>query len=108
MRVLDGAVLELDAESVRRRLGTDSVLVAERSGHVVGALVRDDDHVDAVAVRRQHRAAGVGTALVRDALSRTGHLTAEFDPRVREFYESLGFEIRERNGRLWGEKRARD
>ncbi|WP_254425848.1 GNAT family N-acetyltransferase [Haloprofundus sp. MHR1] len=107
MRVLDGAVLELDAETVEAGLGTDSVLVAERGGHVVGALVRDDDHVEAVAVRRQHRAEGIGGALVRDALSRTGHLTAEFDPRVREFYESLGFEIRERNGRLWGEKRNR-
>ncbi|KTG08201.1 hypothetical protein AUR64_00755 [Haloprofundus marisrubri] len=108
MRVLDGAVLEIDAEKIQHRLGTDSVLVAERGGHVVGALVRDGDHVEAVAVRRQHRNSGVGAALVRRALERTGRLTAEFDPQVREFYESLEFEIRERDGRLWGEKRVRD
>ncbi|WP_317988537.1 GNAT family N-acetyltransferase [Haloprofundus salilacus] len=107
MRVLDGAVLEIDAETVETRLGTDAVLVAERDGHIIGALVRDGDHVDAVAVRRQHRADGVGSALVRAALERTDRLTADFDPRVRQFYESLGFEITERDGRLWAEKHSR-
>jgi GNAT superfamily N-acetyltransferase len=108
MRVLDGAVLEIDAETVQRRLGTDCVVVAERDGHVVGALVREGDHIDAVAVRRRHRDAGIGGSLVRDALDRTGRVTVDFDPRVREFYDALRFDVTERDGRLWGEKRAQD
>lgn len=53
----------------------------------------DAMHVDAVAVRRARRDRGVGSALVREAAARPPRLTAEFDPAVRPFYESLGFEV---------------
>lgn len=100
MRVLDGAMLEVDAATVRERIDEGAVLVATADGRVVGALVCDGDHVDAVAVRRTRRGRGIGTALVEAAGERRGRLTADFDPRVRPFYASLGFDIRPRAGRL--------
>ncbi|MFB6195974.1 MAG: ubiquitin-like small modifier protein 2 [Haloplanus sp.] len=93
MRVLDGAALSADAATVRDRIGRGEVLVATRTGGVVGTLVRDGNHVTAVAVRRRVRGQGVGTALVSAALADRGRLTAAFDPDVRPFYESLGFDI---------------
>jgi len=81
------------------RIEAGDVLVAsdgERDS-MLGALVlvpRDSGaHIDAVAVRRARRAQGVGSALVRAAAERRAPLTAAFDPGVRPFYESLGFEI---------------
>ena len=113
-RVLDAAMLEV-RDDLGQRLDTGDVLVAseERAAEsdgaetpVLGALVlvpadearRDAAnieaaHIDAVAVRRARRGRGVGTALVRAAAERRGPLTAEFDPGVRPFYESLGFDI---------------
>jgi GNAT superfamily N-acetyltransferase len=129
MRVLEGALLDVDGGEVRERLrgrgGT--VLVAEADGRVIGALVldwragsdapsaesgessRDSErspagraHVEAIAVRRSRRGSGVGRALVAAARERADRLTADFDPRVRGFYGALGFEIETRDGRLWG------
>ncbi|USZ69587.1 GNAT family N-acetyltransferase [Halorussus salilacus] len=77
-----------------------------RDAPILGALVlvplgrtRDSDRrgvdarVDAVAVRRSRRGRGIGAELVRTAAERHPRLTAEFDPNVRPFYESLGFEV---------------
>ena len=106
MRILDGAMLDVDADDVRERLrertATDAVLVAVDDA-VVGALVLEGGHVDAVAVRRSARGDGVGSALVETAAARVdGPLTADFDARVRAFYEAVGFDIETRDGRLWG------
>ncbi|GGL46606.1 GNAT family N-acetyltransferase [Halocalculus aciditolerans] len=101
LRVLDAAMLETTAETVERRISEGTVFVAEADERVVGALVavpRDvGGHVEAVAVRRRRRDQGVGSALVDAAHDRWTPLTAEFDPHVRPFYESLGFEV-EANG----------
>ncbi|WP_342665036.1 GNAT family N-acetyltransferase [Haloplanus natans] len=109
LRILDGAMLETDADRVSERIEAGSVLVAtvledgEVVGVPVGALVRDGDRVTAVATRRRHRDRGVGSALVRAALAGRDHLVAEFDPCVRPFYESLGFDIEAAgDGRLRG------
>ena len=113
-RVLDAAMLDV-REDLPERIGSGDVLVAAEDGSVLGALVlisgtvADSDaraahvgeadhaesaaHIAAVAVRRARRARGVGSALVRRAAEREGRLTAEFDPAVRPFYASLGFEI---------------
>ncbi|WP_435067996.1 ubiquitin-like small modifier protein SAMP2 [Haloplanus sp. C73] len=93
MRVLDGAMLEIDSETVRDRIAAGDVSVATLGDRVVGALVLDGDRVTAVATRKRRRGQGVGTALVSAALADRGRLVAEFDPRVRPFYESLGFDI---------------
>ncbi|WP_148413725.1 GNAT family N-acetyltransferase [Haloferax sp. KTX1] len=98
MRVLDAGLLEADAGEVRDRLAAGGCLVAEASGRVVGALVLDGDYVDAVAASPSRRGRGVGTELVRAALDRRGRLVADFDGGVKQFYESLGFDIEERNG----------
>jgi len=125
MNVLDGAVLAADAATVRDRIAADAVLVAvsgdrgeqtdglrassERRSdgqRVLGALVLDGDHIDAVAVRRRRRGQGIGTALVEAAGERRGRLTAEFDADLRPFYEALGFRVEatDETGRLWGER----
>jgi len=93
MRVLDGAMLSVDAETIRERIDAGTVRVATVERRVVGALVRDGDRVTAVATRRRWRGRGVGTALVSAAAAEQGCLVAAFDPEVRPFYESLGFEI---------------
>jgi len=105
MRIVDGAMLSADAERMRDRIDDGAVLVAESETPtasrkddqavraLVGALVRDGDRVTAVAVRRRYRDRGVGTALVAAALESRDRLVAEFDPDVRPFYESLGFDI---------------
>lgn len=107
MRVVDGANLELSAETVERRIEAERVLVADDDNRIVGALVavaRDEGaHVEAVAVRRRRRGQGLGSALVESVAERWTPLTAEFDPGVRPFYEQLGFDVEERGERRWGE-----
>lgn len=93
MRILDGAMLAVDADAVRDRIGSGEVLVATVDDRLVGALVRDGEHVTAVATRRRHRDRGVGSALIGAAFEECGRLVAEFDPDVRPFYASLGFDI---------------
>lgn len=104
MRLFEGALLDVDAETVAAGLTADELMVAEPADRerIVGALLVDDCHVRAVAVHPSWRRRGVGAALVATAAERFGRLTADFDPRIREFYESLGFEITRRDDRLWG------
>lgn len=92
MRVLEGALLEVESDTVRTAIARDDALIAHENGYLRGALVLKETHVEAVAVVRRHRARGLGSALVEHAAER-GPLTAEFRPAVRPFYESLGFEI---------------
>lgn len=105
VRLLEGALLEIEPEDVREAIEAGDVLVAVEGDAVRGALVLDGKRIESVAVRRRVRGQGIGSALVRAAADRSGTLTAEFDPEVREFYEALGFEIRCRErcrGRLSG------
>ncbi|WP_276273298.1 GNAT family N-acetyltransferase [Haloarcula litorea] len=108
LNVLDGAALSTDVELVRSSIDAGGTLVAVSGDgeRVLGALVLDDDHVDAVAVRRRRRGQGIGTALVAAAAERRDRLTATFDADVRPFYESLDFDIEQVDepGRLWGER----
>ncbi len=109
MNVLDGAALAVDAATVRDRTVDGAVLVAVSADgqRVLGALVLDGEHIDAVAVRRRRRGQGIGTALVETASERRGRLTADFDADLRPFYEGLGFDIEaaDEPGRLWGQRR---
>ncbi|WP_347877764.1 GNAT family N-acetyltransferase [Halobacterium sp. R2-5] len=106
MRVLDGANLELSAETAERRIDAGTAVVADHDNRIVGALVavrRDDGaHVEAIAVRRRRRANGVGSALVEFAAEQWTPLTADFDPDVKPFYESLGFDCEKRGERYRG------
>ncbi|MDS0261677.1 GNAT family N-acetyltransferase [Haloarcula sp. S1CR25-12] len=108
MNVLDGAVLEADAAAVRDAIADDDVLVAVSGDgeRVLGALVLDGDHVDAVAVRRRRRGQGIGTELVEAAADRRERLTAAFDADLRPFYEGLGFTLEpaDESGRFRGER----
>jgi GNAT superfamily N-acetyltransferase len=107
MNIIDGAFLAIDADTVRDRIHDHAVLIAIDDDRILGVLILDRDHIDAVAVRRNRREQGIGRALVEAAGERQDRLTAEFRPEVRLFYESLGFEI-ERTGekRCWGVRPA--
>ena len=93
MNVIDGALLAVDAATVRERISEEAVLVAEVEDRTVGALVLDGSHVDAVAVRRARRGQGIGSALLSAASERRGTVTADFRPEVRPFYDALGFDV---------------
>ena len=93
MRLLDGAVLDVDVDEVRGRIDDEAVLVVTDERSVSGAIVLDGGHISAIAVRRERQDRGIGRQLVEAARTRSARLTAEFDADVRAFYESLGFEI---------------
>ncbi|WP_458207221.1 GNAT family N-acetyltransferase [Haladaptatus sp. NG-SE-30] len=107
MRILDAAMLETDASDVRERVEAGDVLVAEEDGRILGAAVmqprESGGYIDSIAVLRARRGQGIGSELVETARERYGTLSAEFDPSVRSFYESLGFDIETGDEeRLWG------
>lgn len=107
MTVIDGAFLAIDADTVRKRITERAVLVAVDASRILGVLVLDDNHIEAIAVRRRRRGQGIGTALIEAASEREARLTAEFSPDVSPFYESLGFEIERTSDTRWrGVKRA--
>lgn len=89
------------------------LLVAVADDRVVGAAAVDADgigdpgEIRAIAVRPRRRGRGVGSALVGAAEDRWDPVTAEFDERVRPFYEALGFDVEPvGDGRLRGVKRT--
>ncbi|MCU4717714.1 GNAT family N-acetyltransferase [Halapricum hydrolyticum] len=107
LAILDAAILETDRDAVRQSGSDGRTLVAVEDGRVLGAAVtlpaERGVRLDAIAVRKRRQGQGIGTALVERLIDRHGRVVAEFDERVRPFYESLGFEIREReSGRYHG------
>lgn len=97
--ICNAAMLDLDDGVLRRGL----VLVAVEDDSILGALALDGASIDALAVRPRRRGQGIGTALVDEAARCRPTLTASFDPAVRPFYESLGFEVECTNGRCAGQ-----
>ncbi|WP_459194590.1 GNAT family N-acetyltransferase [Halosimplex sp. J119] len=106
--VLDAGALETDAGRIRESIDRGNAFVAVREGSggdadatVLGAVVlasaadgESVTEIDAIAVRRRRRGQGIGRALVAAGAERYDRLIAEFDPKVRPFYEALGFSIR--------------
>lgn len=93
MTVFDSAMLETDLETIRAAARNDDLLVAVESERVLGACLLVGEAVDAIAVRPGRRGQGIGRALVEGAAERRDRLVADFDPRVRPFWASVGFEI---------------
>jgi ribosomal protein S18 acetylase RimI-like enzyme len=92
------------AASFRSAIRDRLVWVAEAEVPVGFALVEDHGaaaHLEEIAVRRAHGRSGVGTALIRHAMSELaarGYATLTLStfaavPWNRPFYESLGFEV---------------
>lgn len=104
LRVLEGALLDVDPDRVRDAVAAGHVLVAG-DDRVRGALVAAPGRrteIVAVAVRRAHRRQGLGTELVKAAAARWGPLVADCRPELRAFYEECEFSVVERAGRLYG------
>ncbi|WP_302082775.1 GNAT family N-acetyltransferase [Salinibaculum rarum] len=97
LNVVDGAVLAVDTGRLRSAIDRGDVLVAvagtAETDRILGALVLDGEEITAVAVRKRRQGQGIGTMLVEAAADRRERLVAEFDSRVRPFWESLGFDI---------------
>lgn len=95
--ILDAAMLQTDAEQLHQRVAAGEVLIARSDtdgrSAILGTLVLDGDEITAIAVRPGRRGQGIGRALVAAAARRRDRLLASFDPGVRDFYDSLGFEI---------------
>ena len=119
VRLFDAAMLETDADRLRRQLDATAgfVLLATIEERPVGAVAVDTGpaavpqlidgdpaRITAIAVRRRRRDSGIGRQLLRAAADRVGPrpLTATFDERVRPFYRACGFEIEPYEGRYWG------
>jgi len=100
--VLDGSLLAFDVDALSEAIETEDVLVAVSNRGdketVLGALVLDGEEIVAVAVRRRRRGQGIGTTLVEAARDRRGRVVAEFDDRVRPFWESLGVAVEKQRG----------
>lgn len=124
VRLLDAAMLETDADRVRRQLRQQEgvILIATIAETAVGAIAldaavaADSQHFDgdadpvritAIAVRRRRRDRGIGRQLVAAAAEEVAPrpLTAVFDGRVRPFYSACGFEIEPAGRRHWGVRR---
>lgn len=101
MTVIDSALLATDAATVRTQIHTQDVLVAVADSSILGVVVLDENHIDAIAVRRRQRGNGIGTALIEAASEHCGPLIANFRPSVSPFYESLGFEIERTSETRW-------
>lgn len=105
MRVLQGALLDIDGSTVRDAAPEGEVLLAEDGDWVIGALVMREGHIEGVAVRREHRGRGIGAALVQAAVvDEGGTVTADFRAGVRGFWKSVGFEVEREGGRFWGRR----
>ena len=93
MTVFDSALLETDVETVRAAIDRGDVLLAVRTDRILGACLLVGEEIDAIAVRQKRRDQGIATALAEAATEERDRLVAEFDARVRPFWDSLGFEI---------------
>lgn len=96
--ICNAAMLELHDGVLRHGL----VLVAVDDDRVLGTLVLDGSTIHAIAVRPGRRDQGIGTSLVEAATRCRPTLTASFDPDVRPFYDSLGFDVECSAGRCTG------
>lgn len=103
-RLLDVSLLKIPDDLERRLAAGEGIIAVRRSDEstVLGVLLLDGSHIDAVSVRRSHRNQGIGSTLVRTAAARRDGLTADFRPDIRPFYESLGFRITDDGDRLRG------
>lgn len=109
LSVLDAAMLQTDKSTVERRIDAGTALVAVEDGRILGACVcvprSRGAHVEAIAVRQRRRDQGIGSAMIDAATERWGRLTADFDPHLKPFYETFGFDLEQQaNGRFRGEK----
>ena len=112
MRILEGALLDVDAGEVRERIDAEDVLVAVETADsavdgsdaapVIAAMVivprNAGVHIEAIAVNRSRRGRGIGSALVRAGIRHAAgrgfdRIVAGFDPDLREFYAGIGFSI---------------
>ncbi len=112
--------IENPFEFFLRRIKESHVFVAVEGGEVIGfvdvELRGEEGVVEGIAVKEEYRGLGVGKRLLSAALAFLAYLgvkrirlmTLEGNIPARRLYESLGFKVKERNGRvLWYEREIR-
>ncbi len=87
--IFEAALLEIETGLLRRT----SVLIAVEEGRILGAIALRGAEIEAIAIRPRRRGQGIGSMLINEAANRRPTLAAGFDPSVRPFYASLGFNI---------------
>lgn len=103
MAIVEAALLAVDATTVRRSIEEGQVIVAASGGRLLGVVVLDGSHVEAIAVRPARRGQGIGTALIEAAADRHGRMTATFESAVRPFFAAVGFaSVPLADERWWG------
>ena len=111
LNVTEASALQAATDELiaKRKKCDGSVIVAQKSGNLVGFALVNDDVLETVAVAVDERGRGVGAQLVdaAGALASSGgndELLVEVEPqngRGRNFFEGLGFESTgERRGTL--------
>jgi GNAT superfamily N-acetyltransferase len=96
--IFEAALLEVAPGALR----LSSVLLACDDDRILGALVLRGSEIEAIAVRPGRRGQGIGSALLEEASNRRPHLSAGFDPSVRPFYTTFGFDVSCEDGRCFG------
>lgn len=105
--LFDATLLDIDRETVPDRIAREAVWVYEGDVRPWGAIMLDDESIEAIAVRPQYRHRGYGSALIEVAFEDRNRLMATCDPDTRAFYEHNGFVCHERDdGRIAGIKRS--
>lgn len=97
--IFDAAALQTEIESLTTAIQSGDALVAARpTGPILGAIFLAGNQITAIAVRPGRRGQEIGTVLVDACAGRHDKLLARFDPSVRPFWESVGFEVKPLSG----------
>lgn len=70
-------------------------LAVDESGHVIGFMLLNDDHMEALFIDPEYHGLGTGRFLVREAIRRHPNLSTDVNEQNHQaigFYEKLGFE----------------
>lgn len=93
LRPEDRCAIEAEVATLLPNASLD--LAADEAGRVLGFMLLNGSHMEALFVDPEFRGAGIGRALVEEALRRFPRLSTDLNAQNAQalgFYERLGFE----------------